>query len=184
MHEAVNRLFFDAPEITPSWWGVIIILISLLVDVNRAAMLRRVAQKHKSQALEADALHFTTDIWSSGASCARFGLLCVQASEYLPADSSFRGILHMADAIAALFVSGIVVVVGFRRLSRRAVTMLLDGGGKEHSEALEQALAKQLPLCRVRRLRVRESGADVFMDITVEKPPPPCASTPHTTYPA
>lgn len=66
VHEAVNRLFFDAPEITPSWWGVIIILISLLVDVNRAAMLRRVAQKHKSQALEADALHFTTDIWSSG----------------------------------------------------------------------------------------------------------------------
>jgi len=145
VHEAVNRLFFDAPEITPSWWGVIIILISLLVDVNRAAMLRRVAQKHKSQALEADALHFTTDIWSSGV--VLVGLLCVQASEYLPADSPFRGILHMADAIAALFVSGIVVVVGFR-LSRRAVTMLLDGGGKEHSEALEQALAKQLPLCR------------------------------------
>lgn len=167
VHEAVNRLFFDAPEITPSWWGVIIILISLLVDVNRAAMLRRVAQKHKSQALEADALHFTTDIWSSGV--VLVGLLCVQASEYLPADSPFRGILHMADAIAALFVSGIVVVVGFR-LSRRAVTMLLDGGGKEHSEALEQALAKQLPLCRVRRLRVRESGADVFMDITVEAP--------------
>ena len=146
---------------------MIIILISLLVDVNRAAMLRRVAQKHKSQALEADALHFTTDIWSSGV--VLVGLLCVQASEYLPADSPFRGILHMADAIAALFVSGIVVVVGFR-LSRRAVTMLLDGGGKEHSEALEQALAKQLPLCRVRRLRVRESGADVFMDITVEAP--------------
>ena len=111
VHEAVNRLFFDAPEITPSWWGVIIILISLLVDVNRAAMLRRVAQKHKSQALEADALHFTTDIWSSGV--VLVGLLCVQASEYLPADSPFRSILHMADAIAALFVSGIVVVVGF-----------------------------------------------------------------------
>ena len=153
VHEAVNRLFFDAPEITPSWWGVIIILISLLVDVNRAAMLRRVAQKHKSQALEADALHFTTDIWSSGV--VLVGLLCVQASEYLPADSPFRSILHMADAIAALFVSGIVVVVGFR-LSRRAVTMLLDGGGKEHSEALEQALAKQLPLCRVRRLRAEK----------------------------
>ena len=62
---------------------------------------------------------------------------------------------NIADAIAALFVSGIVVVVGFR-LSRRAVTMLLDGGGKEHSEALEQALAKQLPLCRVRRLRAEK----------------------------
>lgn len=167
VHEAVNRLFFNAPEIVPSWWGVGIILVSLLVDVNRAAMLRRVAKKHKSQALEADALHFTTDIWSSGV--VLVGLLCVQVSEYLPADSAFRGILHMADAIAALFVSGIVVMVGIR-LSCRAVTTLLDGGGKEHSEMLEQALARQLPLCRVRRLRVRESGADVFMDITVEAP--------------
>ena len=167
VHEAVNRLFFEAPEITPSWWGVVIILISLLVDVNRAAMLRRVAKKHKSQALEADALHFTTDIWSSGV--VLIGLLCVQVSVYLPEGSLFRTVLHMADAIAALFVSGIVVLVGFR-LSCRAVTTLLDGGGKEHSEALEQAIVKQLPLCHVRRLRVRESGADVFMDITVEAP--------------
>ena len=89
---------------------MIIILISLLVDVNRAAMLRRVAQKHKSQALEADALHFTTDIWSSGV--VLVGLLCVQASEYLPADSSFRGILHMADAIAALHPYGVDVSSG------------------------------------------------------------------------
>lgn len=167
VHEAVNRLFFHAPEIFPSWWGVGIILVSLLVDVNRAAMLRRVARKHKSQALEADALHFTTDIWSSGVVLA--GLLCVQLSEWLSPANPFRPILHMADAVAALFVSGIVVVVGIR-LSRRAVTLLLDGGGREHGEALEQALAAQLPLCRVRRLRVRESGADVFMDITVEAP--------------
>ncbi|MFQ8888936.1 MAG: cation diffusion facilitator family transporter [Bilophila wadsworthia] len=154
------------PRNHPSWWGVIIILISLLVDVNRAAMLRRVAQKHKSQALEADALHFTTDIWSSG----RARRPALRAGQRIPSGGQpLPEHLHMADAIAALFVSGIVVVVGFR-LSRRAVTMLLDGGGKEHSEALEQALAKQLPLCRVRRLRVRESGADVFMDITVEAP--------------
>uniref|UniRef100_UPI00261F8703 cation diffusion facilitator family transporter n=1 Tax=uncultured Bilophila sp. TaxID=529385 RepID=UPI00261F8703 len=108
VHEAVNRLFFNAPEISPSWWGVGIILVSLLVDVNRAAMLRRVARKHKSQALEADALHFTTDIWSSGVVLA--GLLCVQLSEFLPPASPFRPILHMADALAALAVSGIVVV--------------------------------------------------------------------------
>ena len=143
-------------------------------------MLRRVAQKHKSQALEADALHFTTDIWSSGV--VLVGLLCVQASEYLPADSPFRGILHMADAIAALFVSGIVVVVGFR-LSRRAVTMLLDGGGKEHSEALEQALAKQLPSAGCAACACAKA-VPTCLWTSRSKPPPPCASTPHTTYPA
>lgn len=168
VREAVERLFFDAPQITPSWWGVGIILFSLVVDINRAAMLRRVAKKHKSQALEADALHFTTDIWSSGV--VLVGLLCVQASAMLPAGHPLAGPLHMADAAAALVVSGIVVLVSVR-LSRRAVSALLDGGGREHSEALEKALARDLPLYTVRRLRVRESGADVFMDITVEAPP-------------
>lgn len=167
VREAVERLFFSAPEITPSWWGVGVILISLLVDINRAAMLHRVAKKHKSQALEADALHFSTDIWSSGV--VLIGLLCVQVSQFLPPDHFLRGPLHMADAVAALFVSGIVVVVGIR-LSRRAVTTLLDGGGREHTEMLERALAQQLPQYAVRRLRVRESGADVFMDITVDAP--------------
>lgn len=167
VYEGAGRLLSGDTPVAPSIWGIIVMGISIVIDVNRVRVLKKVAKETRSQALEADALHFTTDIWSSGV--VLVGLLCVQASEYLPADSPFRSILHMADAIAALFVSGIVVVVGFR-LSRRAVTMLLDGGGKEHSEALEQALAKQLPLCRVRRLRVRESGADVFMDITVEAP--------------
>ncbi|MEG1610539.1 MAG: cation diffusion facilitator family transporter, partial [Bilophila sp.] len=167
VREAVERLFFSSPEIKPSWWGVGIILVSLLVDVNRSAMLRRVAKKHKSQALEADALHFSTDIWSSGV--VLIGLLCVQLSTFLPPDHLLRAPLHMADAVAALFVSGIVVVVGIR-LSRRAITTLLDGGGREHAEILEQTLAKRLPQYTVRRLRVRESGADVFMDITVDAP--------------
>ena len=167
VREAVERLFFEAPQIKPSWWGVGIILISFLVDVNRAAMLRRVAKKHKSQALEADALHFTTDIWSSGV--VLVGLLCVQLSTFLPDDSPFRGPLHMADAIAALAVSGIVVVVGFQ-LSRRAVESLLDGGGREHAEKLEKTLAEKMPQYPVRRLRIRESGAEAFMDLTVGVP--------------
>ena len=167
VHEAIERLFFEAPDLKPSWWGVGIILISFLVDINRAAMLRRVAKKHKSQALEADALHFTTDIWSSGVVLA--GLLCVQLSLYFPENSLAGELLRMADAFAALLVSGIVVVVGIR-LSRRAVTTLLDGGGREHTEELEATLEKRLPLYKIKRLRIRESGADAFMDITVEAP--------------
>lgn len=167
IREAVERLFFHVPQVSPSWWGMGIILISLLVDINRASMLRRVAKKHNSQALEADALHFSTDIWSSAV--VLIGLLCVQASQWIPSDHILVTPLRMADAIAALMVSGIVILVGIR-LSRRAVSTLLDGGGKEHTEALEQALAQKMPHNTVRRLRIRESGADVFMDITVDAP--------------
>ncbi|MFR2285835.1 MAG: cation diffusion facilitator family transporter, partial [Akkermansia sp.] len=57
--EAIDRLFYNEAEITLTWWAFAVVAVSLLVDVNRSAMLRRVAKKHKSQALEADALHFT-----------------------------------------------------------------------------------------------------------------------------
>ena len=60
--EAVDRLFYNEAEITLTWWAFAVVAVSLLVDVNRSAMLRRIAKKHKSQALEADALHLTTDI--------------------------------------------------------------------------------------------------------------------------
>lgn len=163
VREAVDRLFFTAAEVTPSLWGVGVIAISLVVDINRSRMLRRVALKHNSQALEADALHFTTDVWSSGV--VLIGLVCVWLGGFVPEGHWLGPVLHMGDAIAALFVSGIVVVVGLR-LSRKAVSALLDGSGSEHTTALEQALAKFV----VRRLRLRESGADVFVDLTVEVP--------------
>lgn len=167
VREAVDRLFFSAVEVTPSIWGVGVIAASLVIDINRSRMLHRVAKKHNSQALEADALHFTTDIWSSGV--VLLGLLCVWGASYLPDDHWLAAMLHKSDAVAALFVSGIVVVVGLR-LSRKAVSALLDGSGAEHTQALETALTRHLPDFPVRRLRLRESGADVFVDITVEVP--------------
>lgn len=165
--EAAERLLYGTSQVVPSLWGLGAIGISLLVDIRRARMLRRAAQKYRSQALEADALHFTTDIWSSGT--VLVGLACVWASSFFPPQSTPARALVTADAIAALAVCGIVVstVIG---LSRRAVTALMDGGSPERTEAVEHALATRLPKYDVRRLRIRESGADAFVDLTVLVP--------------
>lgn len=96
--EAIDRLFYNEAEITLTWWAFAVVAVSLLVDVNRSAMLRRVAKKHKSQALEADALHFTTDIWSSAV--VMLGLFCVWLAHLVPADSVWHGLLEKADAVA------------------------------------------------------------------------------------
>ena len=85
--EAVDRLFYNEAEITLTWWAFAVVAVSLLVDVNRSAMLRRVAKKHKSQALEADALHFTTDIWSSAV--VLLGLFCIWLAHLVPAESAW-----------------------------------------------------------------------------------------------
>ncbi len=176
VHEAFERLFFKAPSVTLSFWGGAVMLVSILVDVSRARMLHRVARKHKSQALEADALHFSTDIWSSAV--VLVGLACVWISAHVPEGTLLWRILQMGDALAALFVSTIVVLVGVR-LSRKAVSALLDGGGRGHAERLERRLAEKIPGCAIRRLRVRESGANTFVDLTVEAPSTMPVNTAH-----
>ena len=65
IYEAVNRLFFEMVEVDPSIWAFLTMGISIVVDFSRSRVLSRAAKKYQSQALEADALHFSTDIWSS-----------------------------------------------------------------------------------------------------------------------
>ena len=131
VREAVDRLFFEAVHVEPSVWGLAVMGVSIVVDISRARMLRRVARKHNSQALEADALHFSTDVWSSAVVIA--GLLALRAAMFFPQDSFMFAVLQRADAFAALVVSCIVVFVSLQ-LGRRAVDVLLDGGAQEQVE--------------------------------------------------
>src|SRR5579862_4361559 len=65
VYEAGKRLFFHSVEIEPTVWAFVVMGISIVVDIWRSRRLQRIADKYDSQALQADALHFSTDIWSS-----------------------------------------------------------------------------------------------------------------------
>src|ERR1700689_1088185 len=65
IYEAFRRLFFTRVSVTPSLLALVLLTVALGVDVFRARALNRVAQKYSSEALEADALHFSTDVWST-----------------------------------------------------------------------------------------------------------------------
>ena len=70
VYEAACRLLSDDPaalHVETSIWAFLVVIISLVVDINRSAMLHRVARETRSAALEADAAHFASDIWSSAA---------------------------------------------------------------------------------------------------------------------
>src|SRR6202789_3929362 len=96
IYEAIVRLFFRRVEVEPSIWAFTVMLMSMAVDYWRSRALGRIATKYESQALEADALHFSTDIWSAGV--VVFGLLLILAGRAYHVDW-----LRLADPVAALF---------------------------------------------------------------------------------
>src|SRR5262245_16073902 len=63
--EAVGRLRGHGPHVEPTVWAFVVMAASIAVDTHRSRDLARVARESGSQALEADALHFGTDIASS-----------------------------------------------------------------------------------------------------------------------
>jgi cation diffusion facilitator family transporter len=158
IYEAIQRLFFKNVAVELSIWAFIIVIAAIVIDWTRSRALWRVAKKYDSQALEADALHFSTDIWSS--TVVLVGLVCVVISKVFQIEW-----LAKADAVAALGVSGIVIYISLS-LGKRTITALLDGvPAGFHDEVIA---AVHVPgVTEVRRVRVRRSGPEAFADITL-----------------
>ena len=160
--EAVERLFFKPTHVEPSWWAFAVMGCSIAVDLTRSRALARVARETGSQALEADALHFSTDVWSSSVVIGGLALVVVAPLVGAP------WLIH-ADALAAVGVAGIVVWVSLQ-LGRRAIGELLDEVPPDLRSQL--AAAVRLPgVDDVLRARVRRSGPDAFVDLTLKVGP-------------
>lgn len=149
-----------------SIWPFVVLLLSIVVDSARSAALHRVAKAHRSEALEADALHFGTDIWSSAAVIV--GLLFSFAGQRwnLP-------VLRYADPIAALVVAAIILQVTWR-LARTTLDSLLDATPPEVRDLVQGHILRDLQaipdVVSVQRLRVRRSGSDYFVDLMLGLP--------------
>lgn len=156
VYEAVNRLVSGNTHIKVTVWSYIVVVTSIVVDVSRSRVLYKVARKYNSQALEADALHFSTDIWSSvvvliGLLCANFGI-------------------YAADSIAALGVAIIVLAVSYQ-LGKRAINVLLDSSPVTLSDEIS-SLIKSIPeVSQFHDLKVRVAGADTFVNVTIHVDP-------------
>jgi len=158
--EAVRRLFFHAgPEVEPSNFAFVVMGFSIVVDYWRARALKKIADKYDSQALQADALHFSTDIWSS--SVVIVGLLLVQVADWknLPW-------LKTADPIAALFVAGVVISVSWR-LARQTIDALLDAAPAGVRNEILSAVENVEGVLEVDRARIRRAGNRYFVDVTL-----------------
>lgn len=156
--EAAQRLFFHDVHVEVNAWSFAVVLFSIAIDYSRSRALQRVAVKYQSQALEADALHFTTDIWSS--CVVFFGLIGVLASRRLGLPW-----LAQADALAALGVAAIVIWICYK-LGRKSIDDLLDAAPRELHDKVAAA-ARVEGVAQVRQVRVRRSGPAVFADVII-----------------
>jgi cation diffusion facilitator family transporter len=137
-------------EATPAAFAVI--AVSIAIDFWRSRVLARTAKETASQALEADALHFSSDMASSAAVLA--GL------------AGIRYGYVWADSAAALVVSVFVCLAGWR-LGRRTIDTLTDAAPAGVAERIAAVTRQVRNVVSVERVRAREVGATVFGDIEV-----------------
>jgi len=151
--EAVRRLFFhEGVHVEATIWAFAVMTASVVVDFFRARALSRAAKATGSQALEADALHFSSDLWSSLAVLVGLGGVWLG--------------LPWADAVAAIAVAILICLVGWR-LVRRTVDTLTDAAPRGVRERVVE-IARRMPgVVAVERIRVRSSGEKDFIDLDV-----------------
>lgn len=153
-------------ELRLSPWPFLVLLLSIVVDVSRARTLRRAAGEHRSDALAADATHFSTDIWSSAA------VLLGLAATWAGAHFHVAG-LELADPVAALVVTATILTVT-GKLAHRTLDALLDATPPEVRAQLRATLVHDLEavpdVLHARRIRVRRSGSHYFVDLTLALP--------------
>jgi cation diffusion facilitator family transporter len=151
--EAVNRLIdHEGHVVEATIWAFGVMALSIVVDFFRARALSRAAKATQSHALEADALHFSSDLWSSlavivGLAGVHFGL-------------------SWADSAAALFVALLVCVAGWR-LGRRTIDMLVDVAPPGAADKITQLASKVPGVVRVESVRARAVGETTFIDLAV-----------------
>lgn len=160
IHEAIDRLFYHPVKVEASIWAFIVMAASIVIDATRSRVLYKAARKYNSQALEADALHFSTDIWSS--SVVILGLILLKVSEFYPK----LAWLEKADAVAALGVAVIVIYVSFQ-LGYRTLMGLLDTAPIGSVEKVK-AIAESIPgVIDCHDVRIRSSGPQLFLDVHI-----------------
>ncbi len=149
--ESIKRFFRPVRvEVIPI--SFVVLVVAILIDYSRSRALYRVARKYQSQALEADALHFSSDIFSS--LVVILGLVFVRIG------------IPIADPLAALGVALLVLRASWK-LGRKTVDVLLDRAPEGMEEKIKQAIKKIPQVSAVSRLRLRKAGSHYFVDMNI-----------------
>jgi cation diffusion facilitator family transporter len=154
-YEGVRRLVAGDTQVEPSAAAAAVLVGAILVDAWRWHSLRRVARETGSEALEADALHFSSDLVNSALVLAALGAAALGYPQ--------------ADSLVAIGVSLFIAGAGFR-LAQKTINTLLDAAPKGLADEI-RTIAEAVPgVVSVERVRVRPAGGEAFGEVLVRVP--------------
>lgn len=155
--EAWGRLFGE-PSVTTPLAGVVVIAISLIIDLWISRLLSRTADETGgSHALEADALHFRTDVYANIAVIV--GLLAVRFG------------FPLGDPLAAFAVAALVAVTAIGLLRETADVLTDRAPDPDTVRRLNRTIAEMPEVYGHHTLRARMAGRRIFLDVCVELDP-------------
>jgi cation diffusion facilitator family transporter len=152
MYKAVVRLINGNTDIELNVMIFIVIGASVVIDYFWSRALYKAAKNYNNQALKADALHFSTDIWSSAV--VLLGLICANFGFFY------------ADSVAALVVVAILLVISLK-LGKRATNVLLDKAPEDSIAKVEKILGNIHEITYYHDLMIRESGTNTFISVKI-----------------
>jgi cation diffusion facilitator family transporter len=151
LYEAISRLLIGSTVVEMNLWAIVIMLLSIVLNFSRSRALYRTAKKYKSQALEADAVHFMADLITS----------VVVIIGIIPAYFGFKEF----DSYAAIGVAVIIAIIGYR-IGKKSIASLMDAAPAGLEKLITEEVQKVEGVEKIDRIRIRESGPRVFVDIT------------------
>jgi cation diffusion facilitator family transporter len=143
-------------DVEATWYAFVVIFVVIAIDASRTLVSLQGSRRYDSPALQANALHFGSDLVGSGA--VLLGLLFTAGG--------YPG----ADSLAALFVA-VLVLFAAARLMRGNIDVLMDRSPAESDAAARAAIERVDPPVELRRLRVRRSAGRHFADVVIGVPP-------------
>jgi cation diffusion facilitator family transporter len=150
--EGIRRLASGESSVTVSWFAVAVLLASIVIDAWRWWGLTKVSRETNSEALAADALHFSSDLVNSVLVLLALGAAAMGYPQ--------------ADAMVAVGVALFIAIAGFR-LARRTIETLLDAAPSGTQDTIRQLAEGVQGVVDVESVRVRSGGAHLFADIEI-----------------
>jgi cation diffusion facilitator family transporter len=152
VYEATERLISGHAAVKVEWYAIAVIVISIVVDISRSRALKKIAEETRSQALEADALHFSSDIISSAVVLVGLGFVAIG--------------IPWADAVAGMLVAVLVARAAWQ-LGKKTIDVLVDAAPEGLSEQIEEIVIDMPGVVAIEKMRVKPAGPFVFVDLTI-----------------